>query len=221
MSGPGVLTLSHVSKRIGNEHVLHDVSFRTTPGEIILVVGANGAGKSTLLRVIAGLLRADAGSVAFDGQSGGIGYSGHALSLYTEFTVLENLQLFSRLLGRALSSEVLEQWQLSRVRDRRVSQLSKGEGARASLARALLGDPELLLLDEPTSALDDASVELLRSVVTGVRAANRTAILVSHDIERIAPVASRVLVLARGRIVQDATAAECAQALDAYRKGNR
>ena len=221
MTGAGVLTVSHVSKRDGHHgQILSDISFTTKPGEVVLIVGANGAGKSTLLRIIAGLLRADTGTVSFTGRAR-TGYAGHALSLYSEFTILENLQFFATLLGSALPHSILERWQLSRIADQRVQQLSKGEGTRAALARAFLGEPELMLLDEPTSSLDDDSVALLRAAIVELQKAQRTVLLVSHDIERIAPLASRVLVLAKGRVVTNVSAPNCAQALEAYRRGNR
>ncbi len=216
-----LLTVSHLSKRIGQELILEDISFTARPGEVILILGANGAGKSTLLRLIAGLLRADSGSVVVHTAEKRIGYVGHSPCLYTEFTVEENLRFFAQLFGAQLDEGLFERWQLIRIRDRRVHDLSKGEGTRATLARALLGEPSLLLLDEPTSALDDGSVEQLTRTIAERSARGHTVILVSHDLERIANVASRVLVLSRGTIMSDAHGSERELAIANYRRGNR
>ena len=196
----------------GERPVLRDVTLELPAGETLAVLGPNGAGKSTLLRILATLLRPSAGEVSVLGASlpreawrarGRIGYLGHQPLLYRELTVRENLRFNARLhrLDRpeARIEELLDRAGLARRSGELVRNLSAGMLQRAAICRALLHDPELLLLDEPRSHLDVGGAEELAGMLAA--APGRTRVIVSHEIERALADADRVLALrADGRV---------------------
>jgi NitT/TauT family transport system ATP-binding protein len=181
--------------------VLDRLSLQIAPGQFTALVGASGSGKSTLLRLVAGLLRPDAGSVLVPSEYGLMFQQPRLLAWRT---VLENVLLSAELRGLDRRDRALELLELARIGhlvDRRPSQLSGGEQQRAALVRALLLTPKLLLLDEPFAALDamtreELHLELLRLL----SATGTTCLLVTHDIAEAAFLADRVLLMAGGRI---------------------
>lgn len=178
-------------------------------GEVVLILGANGAGKSTLLKVCSGLWRSDLGKVELNPSLpvNQIGYASHQALLYGALTVRENMQLMSRLYGsNADTEEALKIWGLSEHADSILDRLSKGTIARAALCRAFINNPRLLLLDEPSSNLDDAATEILKKLVLQqVSNAAALVIIASHDLHRILPVATRVVMLESGEIAADSS----------------
>lgn len=221
-----MIEVQDVTKTFGSLSVLKRLSLSCAPGEVTLLVGANGAGKSTLLRVMAGLARPDKGAVVR--QSNRIGFLSHHLFLYGRLSVRENLRLFGGVQGNNDVEGLVERLELSKVVDRPVSELSKGMQARVGIARAFISQPELVLLDEPTSNLDEKGTALLISEIkrrlddSKWRAA---IIIATHDLHRIASIASRVVVLADGGVAADsgpnATQDQVAHVLDRYREVNR
>ncbi|HSI80780.1 MAG TPA: ABC transporter ATP-binding protein [Solirubrobacterales bacterium] len=186
--------------------VLLGVSLDLARGETLAVIGANGAGKTTLLRVLGTLLRPTSGEIRVLGAAlpgdawrvrGRIGFLGHEPLLYRELTVRENLRFNARLHGLDAAEEaiagVLRAAALTRYADEQVRSLSAGTLQRASICRAVLHDPELLLLDEPLSHLDpDATAHASRLI--GARP-GRTRVIVSHDVDRALAEADRTLAL--------------------------
>lgn len=221
-----MIEVKDVTKTFGSLSVLKRLSLSCAPGEVTLLVGANGAGKSTLLRVIAGLARPDAGEVVR--QSRTIGFLSHHLFLYGRLSVRENLMLYGSIQGSDEVEGLVERLELSKVVDRPVSELSKGMQARVGIARALISQPELVLLDEPTSNLDEKGAALLISEIqrrlddSNWRA---TILIATHDLHRVASIASRVVVLADGAVAADsgpnATREQVTRVLDRYREVNR
>ena len=147
----------------GGRGVLHDVSLTVASGRVTGLLGPSGSGKTTLMRAIVGVQRVAGGTVRVLGEPAGtpslrarVGYVTQAPSVYADLTVRENLRYFARILGAppVRVDEVVEQVYLGDVAARVVSRLSGGQRARVSLATALLGEPELLVLDEPTVGLD-------------------------------------------------------------------
>lgn len=217
------LELQNVSKSFGRTPALRSVSFRVESGDSLLLTGGNGAGKSTLLGCIAGMLRPDQGRIllfpreaklgADDAETprslrGQIGFVSQALFLYNDLTVAENLRLFADCCDsdsglRVLSEEVIR-FQLSGFLKRRVSECSQGMARRASIVRALLNRPELLLLDEPYSSLDQIGRAALDQVLDQYRNAGKTVLLASHDPEILARHAGPRLRL-HGGAVEDFT----------------
>jgi heme ABC exporter ATP-binding subunit CcmA len=201
--------IENVSKLFGSFAALRQVSAELEPGKCYVLVGENGAGKSTLLRILAGLLRPTHGSVrVFDDTEPHevrerIGYMSHAAMLYDELTGEENLRYFASLYeGREClaPADALRQVGLDPNLARPVGQYSQGMRQRASLARVLLAQPELLLLDEPFSNMDVESVRQMVELLAGFRQASRTIVITTHQREHAAPIADYVLTLKAGRV---------------------
>jgi heme exporter protein A len=174
--------------------------------------GPNGSGKSTLLRALAGLLKPSAGTVTVAGRDpcassekgrGRLGYAGHEAGLYARLSLLENLQLFATLYGVEASraDEVIEALGLKDHASRLVVELSAGLKRRAAAARALLHDPDVLLLDEPYANLDDAASELLSSAVRSWRGPAKTAVIATHGAKKVKGWADGGVILRDGRLV--------------------
>ncbi|HVR05365.1 MAG TPA: heme ABC exporter ATP-binding protein CcmA [Solirubrobacteraceae bacterium] len=191
------LELDGLTRRYGERVALGEVSLSLDTGQTLLVLGPNGAGKTTLLRVLATLLRPHAGAVRVLGSSlpadawqvrGQIGLLGHEPLLYRELTPAENLRYHARLhgVGEQRAQEVLDAVGMTRRAREPVRTLSRGMVQRVAVARAVLHDPELLLLDEPRANLDPAGAELIEPLIQGAGdpargGRPRTRVLCSHD----------------------------------------
>jgi len=150
-----------LEKRYGSRSVFRPLSFELPGRGTLVVTGPNGSGKTTLLRMLVGLAAPTRGTLEVALDRGRVGYVGHEPILYRELTALENLDLFGRLYRvperRERIGMLLERFGLWDVRSERVGTYSRGMAQRLALCRALLHDPELLVLDEPHSALDEGS----------------------------------------------------------------
>lgn len=221
-----MIEVQNVSKAFGHLTVLRRLTLSVRSGEKVLLLGANGSGKSTLLKVMAGLSRVDAGTVTR--ESSKVAFVSHHLFLYGRLTVRENLSLFAALEGAGGAEDVLERFQLKDIADRAVSTLSKGNQARVGIARAFVGNSELILLDEPTSNLDEQATNLLLSAIArrGEESGGRASVIfATHDIYRVSGMATRVVVLDRGGILHDsgesASRDEIERVIGLYREVNR
>jgi heme ABC exporter ATP-binding subunit CcmA len=206
--------VSDLEKHFGSVAALHRVSFQIAPGTITLVMGTNGAGKSTLLRILGALTRPSRGRVSLFGEDpfgssaaalrGRIGFVGQELGLYGDLTVEENLSFAARLHGASAraASEPLQQLGLGGVADRRVRTLSLGFRRRAALARALVADPELLLLDEPWNGLDAESAKRLAVLLAARRERGASAIVASHAVRDYRDLFDGVIKLEGGRLAE-------------------
>jgi heme exporter protein A len=187
-----------LGKRYGRKRVLTPVDLSVPVGGFAVVTGANGSGKTTLLRLLAGLAAPSEGSLSVAADRSRIGYVAHESLLYRELTGIENLDLYGRLYRveqrRERSGMLLERFDLWDARNQRVSEYSRGMSQRLALCRALLHDPELLLLDEPYSALDSAGADLLDRELSGL-AGQRTIVVATHEPERVATLATNRLAL--------------------------
>ncbi len=212
--------LDRVSRLYGSFVALREISLKILAGSSVVMLGENGAGKSTLLKVIAGLQSPSYGAVSVFGeeprdQRGVVAYMSHATMLYDELTGVENLTYFGSLHGggsghgalRQRAAEALVEVGLDPANTRRVGEYSQGMRQRASLARVLLSEPELLLLDEPFSNLDVGSAQsmikrLLAYVAEPSRSGMaRTLLLTTHQAELARPLAQSTLTLSAGRLV--------------------
>jgi len=182
-----IIELEGLARAYGERVALAGVTLSLPPGRTLVVFGPNGAGKSTLLRVLATLLRPTEGVARVLGRElpdeawavrGRIGFLGHEPLLYRELTGRENLRFQARLFGVAPErvEELLVTLKLERRADDPVRTLSRGTVQRLAVARAVLHDPELLLLDEPRANLDPAASDLVEPLLAG-----RTRVVTSHD----------------------------------------
>lgn len=192
---------------------LDHVRLSIGPG-ITGLYGPNGSGKSTLLRVIAGLHRPTQGRVLFDGSARRasdenvrrrIGYAGHEAGLYARLSVEENLSLFAALWGADQSRVplVLEQVGMTDRARSRIDELSAGLKKRASVARALVHEPDILLLDEPFATLDDEAADLVTEAIKSWRGPGRCAVIATHGAKRLKSFADGSVVLRRGLVASD------------------
>jgi sulfate transport system ATP-binding protein len=218
------IEVQHVRKRFGSFVALDGVSFTVRQGELLALLGPSGSGKTTLLRVIAGLERADSGTVLFDGDDAtrrdprdrGVGFVFQHYALFRHMTVVENVAFGLRVRPRAQRpsdaeisrrvKELLGLVQLDYLGDRYPNQLSGGQRQRVALARALAVEPKVLLLDEPFGALDAKVRQELRRWLRRLHAEiHLTSVFVTHDQEEALELANRVVVMNEGRIEQDGT----------------
>jgi heme exporter protein A len=215
------IELEQLSRRYGERDALVGVSVRVPAGATLAVLGPNGAGKTTLLRILATLLRPHGGSARVLGHElpgegwavrGRVGLLGHDPLLYRDLTGRENLRYHARLhgVGEERIGALLERTGMSRRADEPVRLLSRGMVQRLAVCRAVLHEPELLLLDEPGSHLDPAAAALVEPLVG--RASGRTRVVVSHDPSGTVADADLVLGLKRGRAELVAAAAETGSA---------
>jgi heme ABC exporter ATP-binding subunit CcmA len=206
-----MIEINEVSVFFGRTVALDHVDLELEPG-IVGLFGQNASGKSTLLRVLAGLLVPTSGMVTWNGVaigSGGeeqrarIGFAGHGSGLYLKLTVQENLALFARLYGADSHrvDVIIETLLLQPRASTPVGELSAGFKRRAGVARALLHEPDLLLLDEPYAHLDDDASEAVSDAVRSWHAPGRTAVIATHGAKRIKQFTTRRVVLQRGRVV--------------------
>ena len=222
------LDLRGLTRNYGERAALANVTLTLGEGETLVVFGPNGAGKTTLLRVLATLLRPHAGSVSVLGESlpreawrvrGRIGLLGHDPLLYRELTARENLRYHASLHGveGERVERLLADLRLTARADEPLRTLSRGTVQRVAVARAVLHDPELLLLDEPYANLDPAAIELVEPLIGP--SSGRTRVITSHDPGRGLAEADTVLGLRGGRVaLLDAAASiDAEQVSDMYR----
>jgi heme exporter protein A len=200
--------LREVRRAYGERVALDGVTLSLPRGATLAVFGANGAGKTTLLRVLATLLRPHGGEARVLGRAlpregwavrGRVGLLAHEPLLYRDLTAIENLRFHARLHGVAAgrAGELLEAVGMARRADEPVRALSRGMAQRVAICRALLHEPELLLLDEPLANLDPGAADAVAPLIG--RASGATRVLISHDVEQGLAEADLVLGLRGGR----------------------
>jgi len=215
-----MLALSQIRKSFGSSVALHEIDLEVNPGETLALIGPSGCGKSTLLRLMIGLLQPDSGRVTLDGEElreenlremrRRMGYVIQSGGLFPHLTVGDNAALQARHLGWSadrVAARITELAGLTRLPlellERYPAQLSGGQRQRVSLVRALMLDPEVLLLDEPLGALDPMiRFDLQEDLRQIFRSLSKTVVLVTHDLTEAAFFADRIVLLDQGRIAQ-------------------
>lgn len=218
MSSP-ILEVSHLAKSFGDFKAVKDVSFTVQPGEVVGLLGVNGAGKTTVMSMLLGLITPDSGSIRVFGKD----FAKHRLetlrrtnfcttyaALPSNLKVKHNLRIFARLYGvpkpNQKVDELLELLEITRLSESITGRLSAGESTRVNLAKALLNDPDLLMLDEPTASLDPDIADKVRKLVRRIQKERSPAILyTSHNMRDIEEVCDRVLFLHKGEILTEGT----------------
>lgn len=195
----------------GGVPVIRGVDMRVEPGELVGLLGPSGSGKTTVMRAIVGVQQHVTGTVEVLGLPAGhpslrdrVGYVTQAPSVYTDLSITENLRYFARLLrtGNGDVEQAIKDVDLHRIADRRVGVLSGGELSRVSLAVALLGKPDLLVLDEPTVGLDPVLRRDLWGLFHGL-AERGIALLVSSHVMDEAQRCDRLVLMREGRVLAD------------------
>lgn len=210
------VTLKKIRKVFGRYAALSNVNCEFRAGEVSLLMGPNGAGKSTLLTMLSTTSRPSSGEVFYGEQNhiqaekdlrASIGLLSHAPLLYPELSAQENLSFFAKLYGKKNASAWVKDWlahvDLEAAANRPIRLLSHGMKQRVALGRCLVGEPALLLLDEPFTGLDRSGIDLLRQEIIAAQKANRIIIIVTHDVEAVDGLCDHIVVLKRGRVVDD------------------
>jgi len=222
-----MITFEHVTKTFDGVKAIDDLSLTIDQGEFAVVIGASGSGKSSALKMINRLLEHDSGRILFAGREirsfrpedlrRRMGYAIQSIGLFPHWTVEQNIATVPDLLRwprsrtRDRVTELLETLKLPPdvYRDRYPHQLSGGQQQRVGVARALAGDPDMLLMDEPFGALDPVTRAALQQEIARIHdASGKTIVLVTHDIDEALRLADRIVVLDRGHVVQVGTPRE-------------
>ncbi|HZI88836.1 MAG TPA: heme ABC exporter ATP-binding protein CcmA, partial [Candidatus Polarisedimenticolia bacterium] len=206
-----ILAARDLEKRFDGRAVLRNASLELRPGEIVLLEGRNGSGKTTLGRILATALAPDRGTVTLDEKPvrrklrearRAIGFATHRPLLYLGLTPLENLELFGKLAGvkdaRARAAALMERFGLSEFNGVSMEHFSRGMLQRVALGRALLPEPRVLILDEPYAGLDEPGVRTLNAILDEARKRGAAILVISHDRERVASLATRTCALRNG-----------------------
>ena len=198
-----------ITRRYGARTAVDNVSFDVRGGEVFGLLGPNGAGKTSVLRMLGGLILPSAGTITIGGRSftrdqaaairGRIGFLTETPGLWDNLTVLDNICVYARLFGMprpALAAElVLRPFDLWDRRGDRAGLLSKGMKQKLALARALVHEPEIVLLDEPTANLDPQTSRMVRDLLLDLRAQGRAVVISTHNLSEVERLADRVALL--------------------------
>ncbi len=209
-----MIEVSHVSRFFGNFSAVNDVSFSIPTGQIVGLLGPNGAGKTTTMRMITGFLSPSDGQILIDGvdisqapveSKKKIGYMPESAPLYGDMIVEDYLKYIAEIHGEDPSVKVpalCAECGLKEVMGKNISDLSRGNKQRVSLAHALMHDPEILILDEPTSGLDPNQVEDVRNIIREI-GKTRTVIVSTHILSEVETICSRAIIISGGKVVAD------------------
>ena len=218
-----MLEARELSKSFGAVAAVRGVSFIARDGQITGLLGPNGAGQSTTLRMLYTVLQPDAGDAFIDGRSvsadplaarRAIGVLSHGAGVYNHLTARENIAYFGELhgiTGAALerrTEELLHLLDMREIADRRTSGFSHGERTKVGLARALVHNPQNVLLDEPTNGLDVMSTRAVRDIIRRLRDHGHCVLFSSHVMQEVSALCDSIVVIAHGRVVADGTPEE-------------
>ena len=209
-----ILRLSSATKRFGSVAAVREVDLEVCSGDFLVIFGPNGAGKTTLLKMIASLTEPTSGEIQFSIEGGDqngsrVGYVSHQSLLYNELSGFENLLFYARLYAlknmRKRVTEMVAKMGLQDAQNRLVREYSRGMKQRLTLARALLHEPQMLLLDEPYTGLDQHGGRVLTEVLRKVKEEGKTILLITHNLAEGLELSTRVVIQHRGQIVFHAT----------------
>ncbi|QIZ09860.1 ABC transporter ATP-binding protein [Priestia megaterium] len=211
-----MIEIKKLTKQADNKLILRGVDLSIKKGETVTILGPNGAGKSTLLKVLATLIKPTSGSILvnnLDLKKNHIeikkimGYLPHSSLLYDHYTPLENIAFFGNIYGvknveqRAIA--LVKEVGLSFFLNEPVKNFSRGMIQRIAIARAIVHEPEILLLDEPHTGLDQGAITILNNVILSMKAKGTTTLMVTHDFKQAAEICDRIIIVKNGKIVDD------------------
>ncbi|MFH9943998.1 ABC transporter ATP-binding protein [Streptomyces murinus] len=211
-----VVGFDQVTKTYGTVRAVDGLSLRLHPGETVALLGPNGAGKSTTLDLLLGLKQPDSGTVSVFGTgpreaivAGRVGAMLQSGGLMDDVTVAELVKLSCSLHPRPYkAADVMARAGIAQIADRKVNKLSGGQAQRVRFALATAGDSDLIILDEPTTGMDVSARQAFWATMREQADQGRTVLFATHYLEEADAIADRVLVLHRGRLLADGTAAE-------------
>ena len=218
-----MIQVQNLHKQFGDVVAVKDVSFSAPDGAVTGLLGPNGAGKTTSLRMIYGLLQPATGKVEIDGldavahpkqAQARIGVLPDISGLYPRLTAREHIRYYGELQGikgsdlEARIAHWVEILSLQEIINRRVGGFSHGERTKVALARALVHNPQNILLDEPTNGLDVMSTRAVRELIRHLRAEGRCVLFSSHVMQEVSALCDRIVVIAHGQVVAQGTSAE-------------
>jgi len=218
-----VIEINHLKRSFGNVHAVRDISFNIYPGQVVGFIGANGAGKTTTMRMMATLERPDSGEIYICGLDAiddpnavrsKIGWVPDDFGRYPYLTIEEYLDFFSRAFDykgqerRNRIAEVMEFTGLTPLKERYIDKLSKGQGQRLCLGRALLHDPEILLMDEPAAGLDPKARVELKNLILILAEEGKTIFISSHILSELQEMCNTMLFIDSGKVLHHGSAEE-------------
>lgn len=210
-----MISVEGIHKSFGEVKAVKGVSFKAEDGRITGLLGPNGAGKSTTLRVLYTVLQPDAGSALIDGidvvaqplkARSRIGTLPHGSGLYPHLTARENIAYYARLYGMDCDlidenvQKVIDQLDIAGFADRRTKGFSQGQRTKVSLGRALVNEPQNVLLDEPSNGLDVMATRSLRELVRQLKAAGKCVLFSSHVMQEVAALCDEIVIIAEGQV---------------------
>ena len=213
------ISIKNLTKTFGGIDAVKDVSFKAGTGEIIALLGPNGAGKSTLMNMITGYLAPTSGEIEILGKDisqnalfakENIGFLPEGSPLYPDMKVKTFLNYMAELRGlkgaakKQRIEEVAQTAKINEIMDQKIETLSKGYLRRAGFAQSIISDPEILLLDEPTDGLDPNQKEHMRRLIADMKK-NKTVLISTHLLDEAESIATRIILINRGRILVDGT----------------
>ncbi len=218
-----MITVDHISKSFGDVQAVKDVSLVAEDGKITALLGANGAGKTTSMRMIYALITPETGVVTVDGINSTqnpvaaraqMGVLPDARGLYLRLTARENMAYFGRLQGmseadiKRRSDELVSRLGMEKFADRQTDGFSQGQRVKVAIARALLHDPQNILLDEPTNGLDVMSTRAIREFLREEKARGKCVLFSSHVMQEVSAVCDEITVIDAGAVRAKGTEAE-------------
>ena len=221
---PPMLSAKRLNAYYGQAHILSDLSLEAAAGEVVVLLGRNGAGKSTTLKALIGLVPPSAGEVVFCGERidrlqpfqiarRGLGYVPEDRRIFTDLTVLENIEVGRQPARQGVPSWTLEKLyklfpNLAETGDRPAAQMSGGEQQMLAIARTLMGNPACILLDEPSEGLAPVIVDQMAAAVLEMKSEGLSVLLSEQNLHFAAAVADRAYIIEKGRVRFNGTMAE-------------
>jgi len=211
-----MIDIKNLTKQADNKLILRGVDLRVEKGETVAILGPNGAGKSTLLKVLATLIKPTSGHVLVNGLELKknhieikklLGYLPHSSLLYDHYSPLENLVFFGNIYGvqevEQKAIKLVKEVGLSFFLNEPVKNFSRGMIQRIAIARAIVHDPEVLLLDEPHTGLDQGAISILNNVILSMKEKGATTLMVTHDFKQAVEICDRIIIVKNGKIADD------------------